>query len=171
MKDYWLAKLISEVRKVDSRKRLQKSIYLLQFCKDFPLKFDYFLHYYGPYSFELASTIDQLNAADIIKEVPEPVSIGVRYSSSIAPKGEKVLDSFEQTDAGQCALNKIKNFFNPFERLNKENPWVLELAATVAYFHENTWASAQAQTETFKKVRADDSNLKKAVKIAKAFKN
>lgn len=170
MKDYWLAKLISSVPEVDSRKRLQKSIYLLQFCKGFPLKFDYFLHYYGPYSFDLASSIDQLNAADIINEVPEPLSIGVRYSSSIAPKGEKVLDSFERTKDGQSALNKIKNFIHLFITLNKVNLWVLELAATVAYFHETNWASAQAQTAKFKKVPADNSNLKQAVKIAKAFK-
>jgi uncharacterized protein YwgA len=57
MNDYWLAKLIASVEEVDSRKRLQKSIYLLQFLKGFPLKLDYFLHFYGPYSWELADLI------------------------------------------------------------------------------------------------------------------
>ena len=81
MKDYWLAKLISSVEVVDSRKRLQKAIYLLQLA-GCPLKCDYLLHYYGPYSFELAGLINQLDGANIIEETPEQLSTGViKYKS------------------------------------------------------------------------------------------
>ena len=172
MKDYWLAKLISSVPKVDSRKRLQKSIYLLQSRKGFPFKFDYCLHYYGPYSFELASAIDQLNAADIINENQEQTGFGsIRYKSQITEKGKRVLADFQKSDVGKKANRKISPFIRLFEQLNQKKLWVLELAATAAYFHEVDWPRAQDQTATFKKIAVDDSNLEQAVNIAKAFKN
>jgi len=67
MRDYWLAKLISSVTEVDSRKRLQKSIYLLQRA-GCPLHFSYILHYYGPYSFDLAGLIEQLKGSGVVAE-------------------------------------------------------------------------------------------------------
>ncbi len=65
MRDYWLAKLISSITEVDSRKRLQKSIYLLQRA-GCPLRFSYILHYYGPYSFDLAGLIEQLKGSSVV---------------------------------------------------------------------------------------------------------
>lgn len=171
MKDYWLAKLISSVAEVNSRKRLQKSIYLLQFYKGFPLKFDYFLHYYGPYSFELASLKDQLDGAEIIKEFPETTGSGsVRYKSRITDKGNRVLTNFQKSKAGKKAYRQISQFIPLFQKLNQQNLWVLELAATAAYYHKATWKDAQAQTARFKKIAIDNSELKNAVKLARTFK-
>jgi uncharacterized protein YwgA len=169
MKDYWLAKLISSVEEVDSRKRLQKSIYLLQLA-GCPLQCDYLLHYYGPYSFELAGLIDQLDGADIIEEKPEPTAYGERYKSVITRKGKDVLASFERTKAGVKARKVLRSFVPRFQGLNKENGWVLELAATIAYFHEDNWTKARIQAAKFKRVRSDDSNLRKALELAKGFK-
>ena len=166
MKDYWLAKLISSVTEVDSRKRLQKSIYLLQHA-GCPLQFSYILHYYGPYSFELAGLIDQLDGAGIINETA--VSGGVvRYKSAITSRGEKVLKNFEKTKDGKQTMAKITPFTPRFKDLNEEDPWVLELAATIAYFYEGNWAGAQKQTATFKKLSKNDDNLKKAFALASA---
>lgn len=170
MKDYWLAKLISSIDQVDSRKRLQKSVYLLQLA-GCPLRCDYILHYYGPYSFELAGLIDQLDGANIIEEAPEPTGVGTRYRASITDRGRKALGNIQQTKLGRGLLSKIKPFVPRFEELNQENIWVLELAATIAYFHEGNWPKAKKQTATFKKVRVDDEKLLKAVKLAKKFKN
>jgi uncharacterized protein YwgA len=111
MKDYWLAKLISSVEEVDSRKRLQKSIYLLQ-LSGCPLTCDYILHYYGPYSFELAGLIDQLNGGGIIQETPEPRGPRVvRYKSKITKTGRRVLATFERTDNGRRLLAEIQPFW------------------------------------------------------------
>ena len=68
MRDYWLAKLISSVTEMDSRKRLLKLIYLLQRA-GCPLHFNYILHYYGPYSFDLAGLIEQFKRSSVIIEV------------------------------------------------------------------------------------------------------
>ncbi len=170
MKDYWLAKLMSSVSEVDSRKRLQKAIYLLQLHGS-PLACDYILHYYGPYSFELASLIDQLNSAGIVEETPEPLGPGVvRYKSTVTELGKRALDKFEQTDRGRPLHTQIMPFIRQFEDLNGEDPWVLELAATVAFYHRGDWDEAQRQTASFKKVRANDAKLKKAVELARRFK-
>jgi len=167
MKDYWLAKLISSVTEVDSRKRLQKSIYLLQQRANCPLQFSYILHYYGPYSFELSSLIDQLKSADIIDESRELTGFGdVRYRSKISKKGERVLKKFQESKTGKEVYEQIRPFIPIFEKLNQEDLWVLELAATIAYFYEGNWAGAQKQTATFKKLSKNDNNLKKAFALA-----
>ncbi len=168
MKDYWLAKLIDSVERVDSRKRLQKTIYLLQLA-GCPLKCDYLLHYYGPYSFELAGLIDQLKGANIIQETEEQLGTGVqRYKSVITEKGRNVLVSFEKTKTGGEARRQIEPFIERFIDLTKVNPWVLELGATVGYYFEGNWEDALAQAAAFKKIRKDDQNLLKATKLAKA---
>lgn len=170
MKDYWLAKLISSVTEVDSRKQLQKSIYLLQRA-GCPLQFSYILHYYGPYSFELASLIDQLKGADIIDESAEPTGLSnIRYKSKIKEKGKHVLKNFEKSETGKDMYGQIKPFIPNFQSLNEEDPWVLELAATIAYFYEGNWAEAQKQTATFKKLSKNDNKLKQAFELAKGLK-
>jgi uncharacterized protein YwgA len=169
VKDYWLAKLIASVGKVDSRKRLQKSIYLLQLAGS-PLQCDYLLHYYGPYSFELAGLIDQLNGAQIIEEIREPLGPGaVRYRSAATDNGKKRLGEFENTDRGRQVRAQIEPFVERFKELNEADPWILELAATVAFYHEDDWNEAQRQTSLFKKVPVNDSHLKAAVMLARRF--
>jgi uncharacterized protein YwgA len=169
MKDYWLAKLIGSVEQVDSRKRLQKSIYLLQLA-GCPLKCDYLLHYYGPYSFELAGLIDQLNGAEIIEETPELTGYSnVRYKSRIRDKGKRVLANFERGKTGKKVHAQIKPFIPRFQKLNQEDLWVLELGATVAYFYKDRWEDAQTQTAEFKRIRKNDHNLSKATELAKTF--
>jgi uncharacterized protein YwgA len=163
--DYWLAKLICSVNEVDCRKRLQKSIYLLQLA-DCPLKCEYILHYYGPYSFELAGLIDQLDNAGIIHEEP----LGTRYKVSITDTGRNVLSDFEKSQIGKTYSQKIKSFVTLFQELSKENVRVLELAATIAYFHNGDWDKAKKQTAAFKNVRPDDGKLLKAEDLAKKFK-
>jgi uncharacterized protein len=170
MKDYWLAKLIGCVDAVDSRKRLQKSVYLLQLSGS-PLVCDYILHHYGPYSFDLAALIDQLDGAGVIEETPEPLSPGVvRYRSVVTPGGKRALDEFEQTDRGRQLCDEIEPFIEQFQDLNARDAWVLELAATVAFYHQGDWTEAQKQTAAFKKVRQNDTKLRQAVELAKRFK-
>ena len=170
MKDYWLAKLISSVDHVDSRKRLQKSVYLLGLA-GCPLQCDYLLHYYGPYSFELAGLIDQLSGAKIVEETPFPCGpSAVGYRSAITEHGKDALSSFEATRTGQSLLAGIQPFIERFGELNSENVWVLELAATVAFYHEDDWGEARRQTSLFRKVPQNNSNLREAVKLARRFK-
>lgn len=170
MKDYWLAKLIASVPEVDSRKRLQKSIYLLQRA-GCPLQCEYILHYYGPYSFELAGLIDQLKGADVIKETPEPLAAGVvRYKSAITSKGSNVLESFEKTEGGKKGREQIKPFLSEFKPLAGEDPWVLELAATVRFYYDGDWEDAKACTATLKGIHNKNSKqLLEATELARKY--
>lgn len=170
MKDYWLAKLISSVLAVVSRKRLQKAVYLLQ-LNHCPLQCDYILHYYGPYSFELATLVDQLESSGIIKETREPLPSGVfRYKTAVTEeKGKKALEEFEKQDKGKQVYKKIQPFISKFKELNEKDLWILELAATVAFFYEGNWDAAKKQTAKFKEIPITNSNLKEATKLAKKY--
>lgn len=170
MKDYWLAKLISSVNEVDSRKRLQKAVYLLQ-LSGCPLRCDYILHYYGPYSFELAGLIDQLNGARIVKETPEQINPGVvRYRSRATDEGRKAIREFEDTDKGRELSSQMVPFVERFKDLNGQDLWVLELAATVAFYHNHDWGQARDQAAQFKEIPSGDKKLEEAVKLARRFK-
>jgi len=167
MNDYWLAKLIGCVGEVDSRKRLQKAVYLLQCQKGFPLQLDYILHYYGPYSFGLAELTEQLIDAKIVQDTPEVTRFGNnRHKSSLTDYGKEVVADFEGTEEGKAAKRKIECFSKTFQGLNKEDPRVLELAATVAYFFENDLDEAAERTASFKKVAQRDPVLGRARALA-----
>jgi uncharacterized protein YwgA len=128
------------------------------------------LHYYGPYSFELAGLIDQLDSAEIIEEKPTQLGGGmVRYSTEIKEKGRRVIDSFEESETGKKAREQIESFLPRFKRLTGEDLWVLELAATVRYYYDDDWNEAQVQTATFKRIRKDDRQLKRATSLAREF--
>jgi uncharacterized protein YwgA len=165
MRDYWLAKLIGSVSEVDSRKKLQKSLYLLSFRKGFPLKFDYFLHYYGPYSRDLVALVDQLDSTDILKEK----QYGSAIHSKLTEEGSQILKYYENIPEGQVALKTIEPFLDSFKHLCNEETWVLELASTLAYFYQadQKWETAIELTADFKKVRPDNGKFLQALQLAK----
>ncbi len=65
-------------------------------------------------------------------------------------------------------MANITPFTPLFKDLNEKDPWVLELAATIAYFYEGEWEEAQKQTATFKKLSTNDNDLKQAFALASA---
>ncbi len=167
MKEYWLAKLIGAVDEVSSRKQLQKSVYLLQVA-GCPLQCDYILHYYGPYSFELAELMARLEGAGVVKETP--IRGGCQYSCKITKTGKTLLQGFENTGEGEKAKANIEKFIPEFQDLNRKNVRLLELAATVAFLFQDDWDIAQQQTADFKKITPDNFNkLLQATNLAKSF--
>lgn len=119
----------------------------------------------------MAALIDQLHGAGIIEERPESTGYGnVRYKSQIIEKGRQALEKFEKSKISKDLQKQIRQFIEPFKALNQENLWVLELAATIAYFYEGDWGEARKQTAIFKKLYKTDNNLKQAFDLAKSFK-
>ena len=107
---------------VVGRVRLQKMFYLLDRI-GLQSDFDYEYHYYGPYSAELADTVDDANAFGLIKERPERrASDGVPYSIFEHPavEVEDFLGSLERSDAERAV-----------KFMQGESATVLELAATI----------------------------------------
>lgn len=168
MKEYWLAKLIGSVKEVRSRKQLQKSVYLLRVA-GCPLKCDYILHYYGPYSFELAELTTRLKGAGVIEETRIDRGNGCQYSCKLSPAGETLLRNFEKTDEGKKAYTAIEKFIGRFKDLNSKKLLLLELAATVAFLFQGDWEIAKKQTAAFKKISPSDSSLSQAADLAKEF--
>ena len=63
-----VVKLISELGKVEGRKRLQKIVHLLKSKGYKEFNYGFVLHFYGPFSRELANQLDFLCTAGLIEE-------------------------------------------------------------------------------------------------------
>ncbi len=73
---------------VKGRTRVQKDICILKHKEGIPFNFEFESHYYGPYSNELADTIDTLVASGILEEKIVNLSSGVRrYDYSLTEEG------------------------------------------------------------------------------------
>ncbi|MHC4398492.1 MAG: hypothetical protein ACYTG0_02305 [Planctomycetota bacterium] len=122
--DYrWLAALIAAHpdRQVVGRTRLQKTVRLLQRL-GFPTRYRYSLYFYGPYSEDLQAEVDLLEVLELV--------------------GEKLHFSQEGTPyyiirvSEDASLPDVKRYQVFIDRLAKEEPVVLELAATYDAFRE-----------------------------------
>jgi len=168
---YALAKLIACVEQVDSRKRLQKCVFLLQEA-GCDLGAEYYLHLYGPYSRDVAETIDSLEQAGVLAEEEQDNGPwGLQYSYRITEKGAGMLGDYETTPDGRESLKAVSPFVKKFKTLNEQNLWVLELAATIAFFKvtkDLTWQAARVRTSEFKNVSAARADsLGEAERLAK----
>lgn len=118
-----VARLIAELGKVSGRKRLQKLVYLLSAtgARDFRQRFS--LHYFGPFSRELASEVDFLVEADLVRE-QAPDGDGAFSYSVTDDQRMKILELYGQEKA-------------PWVRLAKELDAIetgkLEAMSTVSY--------------------------------------
>lgn len=169
---YALLRLISSVKRVDSRKRLQKSVFLLQ-ASGCDIGADYFLHFYGPYSRDVAEELDLLAQSDWVEETRAPHRMGETYSYKITSSGKAALAACESTLEGKRAKKKIKPYIPGFIELRDEPLWTLELASTIAYYRTSggvsTWVRAKQKAAKFKRVRKNASVLREAFDLAKRF--
>jgi len=168
MRAYALAKLIQVAGGVDARTRLQKCIFLLQEAGlDFGAS--YSLHYYGPYSRDVAETTDRLAQADILEETMASHQLGERYSYRVTSSGAGLLDAVETSPEEKKALEAMNPFFDLINRLGSEPLRNLELAATMVFFHRHgpfDWETAKARTAKFKNEN-EEAALSQAEKLAR----
>jgi len=168
MNTYFLVKLVSSVAQVDSRMRLQKCLYLLQVagCE---LEAEYCLHYYGPYSHDVAGSVDKLSsigALGALKETATPNSAGIRYSYEITDTGKKLLADYEQTAEGKKALESVEAYVARFGELARVPLRRIELAATIAFYRQRgeSWSEAANLT-----ARVNSGIMQAAQKLARDF--
>lgn len=79
MNMYRFLKLVSSVDRVDTRKRLQKCVYLVQ-LKGGDLEAEYKLHYFGPYSKDVADATDVLVLRGLLEEKESPNQAGRQFA-------------------------------------------------------------------------------------------
>lgn len=144
---------------LEGRKRLQKVVFFLQQA-GCPLDCQYRLHYFGPYSRDVADACDEMVAAGLVVETGGPRNGAMQYDYSLKPAVRVVL---EQSPDPQL---------QPFETLGKEllneSLWSLELGSTILFFHGqiSDWSEAFAKACQFKKVDTTNESSQYALALA-----
>jgi uncharacterized protein YwgA len=167
MTKYQLAKLIWMAGTLESRKRIQKTVHLLQAAGcDFDASFR--IHYYGPYSSEVAGLLDQMANEGILLETSRSFAQGTQYDYSLSDDFRQSLERHERTPSGRKAKTEIEEYKDLFGELFQQNPKTLELASTIVAFRQGgrDWDEATEEVCEFKKVRADSPRLTRAKQLA-----
>lgn len=151
MTKYELAKLAIMLGGFHSRKRIQKTIHLMQAAGcDFGL--DFRLHYYGPYSFELAECVDSMAKDRMLLESTCETQFGTQFDYEFNVELHPVLERYEQTESGRREKEKLESFAGLLTQLNEKRPRILELAATIVAFRQagNSWDEAARKASDYK---------------------
>ena len=108
-----VSNLIHEVGHVPGKKALQKWVYMLQECEGMELGLSFRMYHYGPYSVELESIVDDLEAGN---------AISLSHGDTI--QIESKMSSREVT------LPEVRRVIGLFGELK---PWELELMASLHF--------------------------------------
>jgi len=90
-----LALLRASNNVIEGRTRLQKMVYLLKNSFDIPFGFEFRMYFYGPYSENLADTLQLLKAVELVEE--EKVKIAedvIQYNYEITDIGQQFLETY-----------------------------------------------------------------------------
>ncbi len=165
--NYQLAKLMLMADGIPSRKRIQKTVHLLQ-CAGCDFGLEFRLHYYGPYCSALAERIDFLTSSGILVEKARPTEIGTQYDYHLNENTVASLHDHEKTPEGVAAKREVERFQDLLQKLVATKPRVLELASTMAAFFqtENDWDTAQLRAAEFKAEIASSHMMREARHLA-----
>ncbi len=140
-----ILQLLKKVNREVGKTFIQKSIYLLQEGLKENLDYDYKLHFYGPFSQELADDIDTLEDLGLIDVNYDPKGHG--YHIRITEEGKSFLSRFQaQYGIENDKLEKVLNL------ISGEFVREMELLGTVLYFA---------------KLTGDENEIKKLVNMVK----
>ncbi len=140
-----VARLIAELEPVDGRKRLQKIVHLLDASGVSEFRHRFILHYFGPFSRELASELDFLVAAQLVAQV-EPGPEGGSYRYSIPSEAIDSLNGFYQEEFG------TPNWIERAKELKRETTPQLEAMSTLVFLAQRGFADNRLQAE-FERVK------------------
>lgn len=138
-----VARLVGSLEKIEGRKRLQKIVHLLK-SKGYP-EFDqeFSLHYYGPFSRQLAAQIDFLRQIELIEELEDdPIAAYAYVPVRVVVEGKEVsaLDALDD-EQDEPSWGSVA------ESLNKQDTSFLEALSTVVYLHKIRWKGERLQQE------------------------
>ena len=121
--EYALLKLFEKANRIEGRKKLQKTVHLLQMA-GVPFGMDFKYHYYGPYSAELQSYIDVLVDYGMLREDNQ----GDTYIYEMTDKGKEFMQKYRETVGNDFSLPT-----ESVERVLSYPATTLELASTIGY--------------------------------------
>lgn len=142
-------------RKIEGKKRLQKLVHLASLV-DRNINVNFRIHHYGPFSAELANTVEYLALMGKIKEDLSPVGVyGTFKSVYTLPDGAKVKSHLKE--ACVAVLNEL-DAYSTVE---------LEVASTIAFFMTQHFARKDAvkKTKELKPSKSTPAMLKRAEKV------
>ncbi|MDP8223054.1 MAG: hypothetical protein P9L99_06825 [Candidatus Lernaella stagnicola] len=172
LQDIALLKCVEEAGNLDGRKRLQKTMFFLK-QYGYPVANTYFIHYFGPYSAELAERVDDLTNQDLLEEkCDEPGNGFTEYHYSLSDTGlEKLPEIFQGVTEEQQSL--IEEMAQEFVDLKQHDVFVLEMASTILYWLDwgMNWEEAVATMVRAKAVDKNHDNYVKAIDLAKTAFN
>ena len=125
LKDH--AKLMQAIMvsgEITGRKKLQKMIYIAKKI-DFPFHERFQFHFYGPYSEELTTRVEELCNMGFLNEVKEKKGGYFQYRYTLTEAGKEFL-----------SMNEVEMPYlqDCFGDMNEKNARFLELVSTVLYF-------------------------------------
>jgi uncharacterized protein YwgA len=166
---YHLAKLIEIAGQIDTRKRMQKIVFLLQ-AAGCPFEADFFLHRFGPYSQDVARLTDELVSAGILEELASENAMGRQFAYKLSRVGEAQLHALEQKPSAHAARKTLDAFADLVRELVIANLRELEVASTIAYCHlaSKNWENAKLSGCRYKNVDPDSDFAAKAEALARS---
>ena len=164
MTRYHLAKLVSWAGTLKSRKRLQKVVFLLQAGKC-PFSADFFLHFYGPYSEDVARLADEMVRENLLVETSEGQAGYERYNYRLSDEASRQLSALEVSAQGEKMKAELTGFEAKARSFLAADLKELEYAATIVYFQQqgNDWETSVEKAAAFKK----DESVKTVLGLAK----
>jgi uncharacterized protein YwgA len=137
-----VARLIAVLGKVRGRKRLQKIVHLLK-AKGFRgFQQDFVLHYYGPFSRQLAVQLDFVCAAGLVEEKGS----GDSYLYTAPP------EALSSPASQLLAVDSHPPWSNFAHQLNQKSTAFLEALSTVVFLHESGLRNSHLKSE-FERVK------------------
>ncbi|WP_066389609.1 YwgA family protein [Neobacillus mesonae] len=142
LKDH--AKLMQAIMvsgEIIGRKKLQKMIYIAKKIQ-FPFNDRFQFHFYGPYSEELTTRVEELCNMGFLNEVKEKKGGYFQYRYTLTEPGKEFL-SLNEVDMpflGDCLLD-----------MNDQNARFLELVSTVLFFDDLPKEEVMNKVFTLKK--------------------
>jgi uncharacterized protein YwgA len=172
MTRYQLVKLVEWVGTLNSRKRLQKVVFLLQ-AAGCPVEADYTLHHYGPYSQEVARLSDEMVQLNLLAESSERNQVGMQYSYELTERATKEIAELEKTPKGISLAKQLAPFEIKAKELLNTDLWLLEVASTLVYFRQqgHDWPESVERTCKFKSLELSSNRkfITKVEKLARQF--
>lgn len=121
--------LLKKVEAIETRKKFQKIVHILQ-VMDAPFPESYDFHHYGAYSAELRRELDAFKAEDLIIE---PENSGQFVSFTVKPT-QKLLGLLDMLQ-----LTEEPEWLSWAAELNRKSPRELEGISTLLYLHQRLW--------------------------------